>query len=274
VRRDLDNPTPGSTGLLVRDGTGGNGAVLAYAHVAPSDTFSPRHWSIGLVVDPAHRDGAVARPLLDAAVAHIASHGGGRAVLWAFAPDASDDALAAGAGFEPDRDLLQVRVALPLAEPVRWPPGIETRYFECGRDENAWLEVNNRAFGNHPEQGGWIRATLLRRMAEPWFDPSLFLLAFDRRGLVGFNWCKAHPGQHPEPPLGEIFVIGVDPRARRSGLGRALALAGLERLASRGLSTGMLFVDATNTAALALYERLGFTVYRIDRAYRYDVPAR
>ena len=36
----------------------------------------------------------------------------------------------------------------------------------------------------------------------------------------------------------------------------------------------MLYVDATNVAALKLYVGLGFTVNHIDRAYTGDVAAR
>ena len=82
-----------------------------------------------------------------------------------------------------------------------WPDGHRRcATFEPGRDEAAWLAVNNRAFENHPEQGGWIEATLARRMAEPWFDPSLFLLAFDDDGLAGFNWCKLHDARRSPIP--------------------------------------------------------------------------
>jgi mycothiol synthase len=131
--------------------------------------------------------------------------------------------------------------------------------------------VNNRAFAGHAEQGGWTAATLARRMEEPWFDPGLFLLAIDDAGVVGFNWLKVHEAQGRDPRLGEIYVIGIDPRAQGSGLGRALAVTGLAAVHERGISTGMLFCAADNAPALALYRSLGFSVHRTDRAYECDV---
>ena len=85
----------------------------------------------------------------------------------------------ARAGFEPARDLYEMRVSLPLAEEPKWPGGITVRDFEPGTRRSRLARVNNRAFENHPEQGAWIEATLERRLAEDWFDPSLFVLAFD-----------------------------------------------------------------------------------------------
>ncbi len=64
------------------------------------------------------------------------------------------------------------------------------------------------------------------------------------------------------------------PAARASGLGRALAIAGLNAVHDHaGIDTGMLFVAADNEPALALYRALGFTVHRVDRAYECEVPA-
>jgi ribosomal protein S18 acetylase RimI-like enzyme len=47
--------------------------------------------------------------------------------------------------------------------------------------------------------------------------------------------------------------------ARGSGLGRALVTAAVERAAARGCRRIELDVNEANTAALAFYERLGFT---------------
>jgi mycothiol synthase len=269
VWRDLDQPLDrGSAGVLA----GADGRPVGFAYVYRSDNVSPPHWAAGLVVHPDARNGPdVEVALLEGAVEHVTGAGGGLVVLWIFEPEARDDEATGRAGFRRQRDLLQQRVPLPLVEAPAWPPGVDVRPFVPGKDDAAWLDVNNQAFAGHPEQGGWVQATLDRRMADPWFDPKGFLLAVDADGIAGFCWTKVHPATDADPELGEIFVIGVDPSRHRSGLGRALVVAGLSHLADRGVRTGMLFVDGDNKAAVRLYESLGFTTHRRDRAYEREV---
>ncbi len=80
-----------------------------------------------------------------------------------------------------------------------------------------------------------------------------------------------HEAHDRDPRLGEIYAIGVDPRAQGRGLGRALAVAGLDAVHRRGIDVGMLFCAADNAPALGLYRALGFAVHRVDRAYECEV---
>ena len=221
-----------------------------------------------LVVDPEHRRGgpAVADALLEAALEAaqeaFAPDPGRPVRLWAHHADRDDDRLARDHGFRPERELVQMRRPLPVEG--RRPP-FAVRPFVPGSDEGAWLAVNNRAFVGHPEQGGWDLATLAAREAEPWFDPRGFLLHEEEGRLAASCWTKVHASD--SPPLGEIYVIAVDPDFRGRGLGRAMTLAGLDWLAGTGLRSGMLYVDGANEAAVALYRSLGFTVDHVDRSY-------
>jgi mycothiol synthase len=165
------------------------------------------------------------------------------------------------AGLEAVRQLHQMRRPLPLEETT----DLVTRPFRPGVDDDAWLTVNNRAFAWHPEQGGWTQETLQGRLAEPWFDPAGFLLHDVDDRLAGFCWTKVHADE--QPPLGEIYVIAVDPDFVGLGLGRALTLAGLDHLADRGLTVGMLYVEADNAPAVGLYETLGFTIHHTTTAF-------
>ena len=233
-------------------------------------TRGARSWALELVVDPRHRrpDGAIDRDLLRAALEIVGHEGGGHLHLWVPKPTADHDEMAAHAGLRRGRDLYQMRRSLPVDEPVELP----TRPFVVGQDEEAWLEVNNRAFARHPEQGGWDRETLAQRKAEAWFDPDGLLLHEREGRLAGFCWTKVHQDQ---PPLGELYVVAVDPDFQGRGLGRGLVLAGLDHLARVGLDAAMLYVDADNGPAVGLYRDLGFTVDHVDRAYVADVaPAR
>lgn len=241
------------------------GPLVGYAQLSRGH----RTWGVEVVVPPERRTGGdpVAEDLLGAALDEVGRQGGGHVHLWVPKPTAWWDATALACGLERGRDLCQMRRPLPYDEPA---PPVAVRPFVPGRDERAWLEVNNRAFAAHPEQGDWDLDTVLEREAEPWFDPEGFLLHERQGRLAAFCWTKVHGGEHP---MGEIYVIGVDPDFQGTGLGRALVLAGLGHLGARGLPTAMLYVDADNAAAVGLYRSLGFTVDHVDRAYTGDVAA-
>jgi mycothiol synthase len=245
----------------------GHSHPAGYAHVSRHPSPKQPHWGVEIVVHPEHRGIGAEVVLVRKALDLVAEAGGGHVHWWVFQPSEIHDGVAHRLGLDKGRDLLHMRVALPVAERPVLPPGVRIRSFEPGRDEQAWLELNNRAFDHHPEQGAWDADTLRRRMNEAWFDPEDLLLAVDDAGLAGSNWTKL---DH-EKEIGEIYVIAVDPSRRGSGLGRALSLAGLEHMASRGMRTGALYVDAANTEALGMYRRIGFDVHHIDRAYVTDV---
>lgn len=249
------------------------GRVVGYAHVACDEGRTPRRCGMEIVAEPGPSSEVIVQDLTRAGLASVSEDGGGQVHLWARHATELDDERAARLGFSHGRDLLQMTVALPLQPPppLLWAEGISLRTFRPGRDENSWLEVNRRAFASHPEQGGWDRDTLEQRKSEPWFDPAGFLIATDGASetgdrIAGFCWTKVHPGA-----TGEIYVIAVDDAYLGKGLGRSLVLAGLASLAERGMTTGMLYVDGSNTAAVSLYRSVGFEVHHVDRAYVIEI---
>ncbi len=247
---------------------GGVDGLVGYAQL---DLSGP---SAELVVHPAHRRRGYGRALVEAVVAAAGPAGPLR--VWAHGDHPGARALAERLGFDRVRVLWQMRRSLFAALPeVPLPPGVALRPFRPGADDEAWLAVNARAFATHPEQGRWTLDDLRLRQAEPWFDPAGFLLAVDPADdrLLGFHWTKVHPAEprtdsaEEQPPIGEVYVLGVDPGGHRRGLGAALTVAGLRHLRGLGLADCLLYVDESNSGAVALYERLGFTIWSTDVMY-------
>ncbi|TRZ74560.1 MAG: mycothiol synthase [Actinobacteria bacterium] len=257
---------PGFAGLLAW--IPGHDHLVAYCQVSRGNDS----WSLDLIVDPHHRyDMASIGPeLLDAAIAVISQEGGGKVYWWVYEPTQLHHQLARGINFELGRTVTQMRVALPLAQDVvSNTTAIETCAFRVGTDEDAWLDVNNRAFSDHPEQGGWTKDILHSRQQEPWFSPNGFLLHHIDNKLAGFCWTKLH--LDTQPVLGEIYVVAVDPDHAGKGLGRSLTVAGLQHLALLGTTDGMLYVDTHNTRALGIYNSLGFRAHHQQCAFVGDV---
>lgn len=269
------------------------GKLIGYGHLDVTDEVAGP--SSEVVVDPAHRRRGVGTRLI---TEMIRSTQGRPLRMWAHGEQAAAGEWAQSLGFARARVLWQMRRSLhaPLP-PVVLPEGIVLRPFIPGLDDQAWVALNHRAFAGHPEQGTWTLDDLHHRMAEPWFSAEGFLIAVvkdpDRESavvkdpdhesavvtdpgstvafdqMVGFHWTKVHGvSSHAHEAIGEVYVVGVDPTWQGRGLGRALTLAGLHHLRSLGLSAAMLYVEASNTAAIDLYTSLGFAQWDVDVLYR------
>jgi mycothiol synthase len=263
---------PGGTDLTARDA---DGALVGYARLELSADEPDAEAE--LVVRPAARRRGVGSALLR----RLEELAGNRPLrVWAHGPLPGSTELATARGYSRARVLLQMRRPLAGIDPdprPALPDGVTVRTFRPGADEDAWLTVNARAFATHPEQGRWTAEDLAVREAESWFDPAGFFLAEradgGRRWLLGFHWTKVHPpGDAGDAPIGEIYVLGIDPDAQGLGLGRALTDVGLAHLHRAGLTHVLLYVEEENTAAVTLYERTGFTRYAVDVSWR-SAPA-
>jgi mycothiol synthase len=263
-------------GELGDNAVGDDGTLAGVAVAAGSDPAEA-------LVAPELRRRGVGRALVRAVLDR-------QGAVWAYGNLPAAAALARRLGLVRTRELLQLRRTSTARDRVELPDGVRIRTFVPGRDDRAFLAVNARAFAWHPEQGRLDEAGLQAEMSQDWFHPAGFFLAVsgppDAERVLGFHWTKVHPvdptpGADPEPadgptiaadgptiaahgaqppgPVGEIYVLGVDPESPVRGLGTPLTAAGLNYLAGRGLHTVMLYVEADNAPALKLYRRFGFS---------------
>lgn len=246
---------------------GADDRLLGYLQVGPPDPRTA-DMSAGLVVGGPARDVSradVADMLLAGAEAGSAP---GRLVLWSRSDASPVGAAVARRGYVQDRALLTMSRPLGDSDAAALSvPGVVVRPFVPGHDDAAWLALNAASFAEHPEQGAWTATDLADRLSQPWFDPAGFLLAVDETAgaLLGFHWTKLHPGT---PPTGEVYVLGTAPKAQGRGIGKVLLTAGLAHLQRASVDQVILYVDEANAAAVRLYERSGFEIFRRQVQYR------
>lgn len=228
-----------------------------------------------IVVHPSYRNEGVGAILADKLLEVRGLQG---IKAWSHGDHEAAADLAASYGYRAIRELWRMRLvrqassstqpAAAVAADYPTPDGVRLRTFVANQDEQAWLSANAAAFAHHPEQGSLTLADLQARMAEPWFDSAGFFLAVNEKDeILGFHWTKVHAARTGQAAIGEVYVVGVTPAAQGMGLGRTLTRQGIDHLQNTGLRAIMLYVDADNEAAVALYRQLGFTKWDSDVMY-------
>jgi mycothiol synthase len=246
--------------------------VIGYAHLDQTDLVAGP--SVELVVDPSYRGTGVGKALLSEAIKIC----GKSLRLWVHGEAEVAHNLAASFNFEKIRTVLQMSKSLTDIQPL---PVIDKeiiiRSFLPRIDSDAWLELNNKVFKDHPEQGGWQLSDLNHRLSEEWFDEKGFFIVEKNKQVIASTWTKVHgehshnhdgEASHAHPAIGEIYITAVDPEYTGLGIGKALTITALNYLKYQGLTDAMLYVDFDNKAALNLYDSLGFILSSKDILYR------
>ena len=146
------------------------------------------------------------------------------------------------------------RMVIDLDDPPptpEWPAGFELATLRPG-EERALHAALEDAFADHWD----YHPASFEEWSERKRDPSLCFLVREGEEIAAVEVC-----QEERFGMGWIGGLGVRPRWRRRGLGRALLLHSFGELHARGQRRIGLRVDAeTTTGAVGLYERAGMRV--------------
>jgi len=128
---------------------------------------------------------------------------------------------------------------------------------EARRDDlDAAVALERTCFG----EGGF--SLTKRQLQYLYRRPTAVFMVAEQSGRVvgeGVALVRKHKSRQNSSSLsGRIYSVAVDPCCRGQGVGEALVRALCDALGDRGVRRIYLEVETNNSAALHLYERLGF----------------
>ncbi len=231
-----------------------NGRLVGFVLMTPETRIGRVVASGGVLAS--HRGQGIGRGLLMACINFASTTGA--SFLHTESPHQDDAAgrLLESLGFAVVRRYWQMRWEGQQAPMARLPAGFYMRSFCLGQDEEALTELQNAAFSHNwgfcPNTVEEVSARVRHKRC----DPQGIIFVTDGSRLAGYNWTlrAASAGQ----AVGWIFMTGIHPDYRRRRLGRAIVLAGMEYLKSRGVDCIELDVDEQNLPARSLYQSIGF----------------
>lgn len=237
-------------GGVARGATDPTGTLVAAGAVRPQETDGVRRAVATGLVDPAHRGRGLGAALLDW-VLDPTRVGADRVTLETESLTEPARALFTARGLRQAFAEDVLRYDLAGTEPPRidLPAGLTVRPWSAEL-AGRFFAVYHAAFAERPGFPGWSVGQWVEWTTDDEdFRPDWSLLATDPSGAdLGFVTA----GQ------GWIVQVGVAPRARGRGLGAALVVEALRRMAADGSAEALLDVNVDNPA-VHLYRRLGFT---------------
>jgi|GEM_PF-113231 len=247
-------------------------------------------WHAAMIIAEPNTSQALAttKVLLQTSSQYISDNGGG--IMQLFAPTPPENIIQAvrELSFEESSVLFSMQKTIGAGDhlvadrfqrdkisthPLSARHQISIRPFQIGRDEQAWLHLNHRAFKNHLDQGRWTLGDLIYRENLSWFDPEGFLLLEIDSKAAGFCWTKVAENRFGQDrKIGEIYILAVDSDWQGHGLGTILLSSGIAYLESTGADVCSLYCESSNTSAVKLYESLGFELHHRDILYSLNLP--
>jgi mycothiol synthase len=174
-------------------------------------------------------------------------------------------------GFEPVRHFfLMARPDLDDIPDLPMPEGLEVRPVEPAQLRQLF-EADLEAFKDHFGSVDGSDASFRRWSEAPYFDPTLFAVAWDGAEIAGASINGIYAEENERLGVRRGFLDSVFTRRpwRRRGLAAALICRSLTIFRDRGMASAALGVDASNpTKALKLYKGFGFEEREAATAYR------
>lgn len=223
----------------------------------------PAYGRVDMLIHPQY--GTLSEPMLAWAEGDRLRQAGRPTSLetWSFTGDAERLAALARRGYSQTERFFSYRQRAVAGAPPEapLPDGYHLRSVSGEPDLPARVAVHNDAFGS-----ATLTASRYRRVrASASYRADLDLVAVAPDGAFaafGIVWYDA--GNQ----IGAFEPVGTHSAHRRRGLARAVLVEGLRRLQALGAQTALVNAYSEDTAAIRLYESLGFT--EIDRGYAWQ----
>lgn len=147
---------------------------------------------------------------------------------------------------------------LPLP-PLEIPEGFTLRSLQSG-EEGEWIRLKNACFCEEGAKDWTIDDFHREFTKDPFFDFGRIFVALEGDRMTGTT--SAWEIDFGEGPVGLIHWVGVEPAYRQRGLGKALTVRALDELTTRVYQDAWLNTSRDRSAAVGLYERMEFALYR------------